>query len=56
MTAAGYGTVILDVGQVVVGPTGDVEFAAGQFELGRYYAGETDLVDDLCAALGTPNS
>ena len=54
MTAPGYGSVILDVGQVIVGPSGDLEFAAGQFELGRYYAGETDLVDDLCAALGSP--
>ncbi len=56
ITAPGFGSVILDVGHVVVGPEGDLEFAAGQFELGRYYGGELSLADDVCAALGTPNS
>lgn len=56
ITAPGFGGVILDVGRVVVGPDGTLEFAAGQFELGRYYNGELSLVDDLCAALGTPNA
>lgn len=55
MTAPGFGTVMLEAGQVIFGPDG-LEFRGGPFELNRYYEGELDLVDDLCAALGTPNS
>ena len=56
MTAPGFGAVILDAGQLVVGPDGDLEFRGGPSEFGRYFSGELDLVDDLCAALGTPNT
>lgn len=56
ITAPGFGGVILDVGRVVAGSDGTLEFAAGQFDLGRYYNGELSLADDLCAALGTPNA
>jgi hypothetical protein len=55
MTAPGFGRVILDAGQVIVGPAGDIEFSAGPRDFARYLAGQTDLVDDLCAALGSPN-
>jgi hypothetical protein len=55
MTAPGFGTVILEGGQGIFGPDGTVEFRGGPYELSRYYEGELDLVDDLCAALGTPN-
>jgi hypothetical protein len=55
MTAPGFGSVILSAGQIVIGPTGDVEFQGGPDELGSYYGGEPGLVDDLCAALGSPN-
>ena len=55
MTAPGFGTVIVEGGQAIFGPTGDLEFQAGPWDLSRYYDGELDLVDDLCAALGTPN-
>lgn len=55
MTAPKFGAVLLDIGQVIVGPSGNVEFRAGPTELGDYYAGQLDVVDDLCAALGTPN-
>jgi len=55
VTASGFGAVLLDIGQVIIGPSGDVEFRAGPTQLGDYYAGQLDLVDDLCAALGTPN-
>lgn len=55
MTAPGYGTVVLDAGHVIIGPSGDLEFASGKLELEEYYAGDVHLVDDLCAALGSPN-
>lgn len=55
MTAPGFGAVILDAGRIVVGPSGDIEFQAGPFEVERYFEGELSIVDDLCAALGTPN-
>jgi len=56
MTAPGFGTVVLDAGQVIVGPSGDLEFRAGPSEFGDYLDGRLDVIDDLCAALGTPNS
>ena len=55
MTAPGFGTVILEAGAAIIGPDGDLEFQAGPFEFDDYFAGQTDLVDDLCAALGSPN-
>jgi hypothetical protein len=55
MTAPGFGTVLIEGGQGIFAPDGTVEFRGGPFELSRYYDGELDLVDDLCAALGTPN-
>jgi hypothetical protein len=55
MTAPGFGAVLLDAGRIVVGPSGDIEFQAGPFEVERYFEGELSIVDDLCAALGTPN-
>jgi len=56
MTAPGFGAVLLDAGRIVVGPSGDLEFQAGPFEVERYFEGELSIVDDLCAALGTPNT
>jgi hypothetical protein len=55
MTARGFGNVLLDAGHVIVGPSGDLEFSSGKLQLEEYYAGDTHIVDDLCAALGTPN-
>ena len=56
IAAPGFGVVIIEAGQIVVEPDGNVEFQAGPFQMDRYYGGELELVDDLCAALGTPNS
>ena len=55
MTAPGFGTVVLDAGQVIVGPDGDLEFRGGPSDFGDYFDGQLDVIDDLCAALGTPN-
>lgn len=55
MTSPGFGAVLLDAGQVIVGPSGDLEFRAGPAEVGAYFDGQLEVVDDLCAALGTPN-
>ena len=55
ITAPGYGGVIVTAGRTVFGPAGDIEAQSGPSELDDYFAGDSALVDDLCAALGTPN-
>lgn len=56
VTAPGSGAVIVSAGRTVVGPDGAVEFAAGPSQLDEYYGGNLDVVDQLCAALGSPRT
>lgn len=51
-TVPGAGAVLLEVGRVVIGPSGDIESQSGRTDLPDYFAGQTAILADLCAALG----
>ena len=51
MTVPARGTVILETGVVVIGPSGEVEHSGGQSTFGAYFSGDSSVVADLCAAL-----
>ncbi len=46
ITAPGFGSLVLSAGRIIVGPDGTIEAISGPDRV---------HLDDLCAALGTPN-
>lgn len=52
ITVPGSGAVLLEAGRTVIGPGGNVESQAGRSDVSDYFAGQTEIVANLCAALG----
>ncbi len=52
MTVPGFGAVLLEAGRVVIGPSGNVESQSGRSDVADYFAGQTEIVANLCAVLG----
>jgi len=53
ITVPGVGAVLLNSGRTVWAPDGTLDFRAGPQDFLDYFLGNTDVVDKLCAALGT---
>jgi hypothetical protein len=46
------GAVLLNAGRTVTAPDGSIDFRAGPQDFLDYSLGNTDVVNELCAALG----
>jgi hypothetical protein len=52
ITLPGRGAVLLNAGRTVTAPDGSLDFRAGPQDFLDYFLGNTDVVSELCAALG----
>jgi len=52
ITIPGMGAVLLNAGRTVTAPDGSIDFRAGPQDFLDYFLGDTDVVNELCAALG----
>ena len=52
ITIPGMGQVLLNAGRTVMAPDGSLDFRAGPQDFLDYSLGNTDVVNELCAALG----
>jgi hypothetical protein len=52
ITIPGMGAVLLNAGRTVTAPDGSLDFRAGPQDFLDYAFGNTDVVNELCAALG----
>jgi hypothetical protein len=52
ITIPGRGAVLLNAGRTVTAPDGSLDFRAGPQDFLDYFLGNTDVVNELCAALG----
>ena len=52
ITIPGRGAVLLNAGRTVTAPDGSLDFRAGPQDFVDYFLGNTDVVNELCAAIG----
>ena len=52
ITIPGMGAVLLNAGRTVTAPDGSIDFRAGPQDFLDYALGNTDVINELCAALG----